>query len=430
MKEKIRIGFVGCGQFCKHFVPIFRAHPAVEYVAVCDKFPERAKDYYERFGCDRIFDTFEEMIASDEINSIAIFSQRNQHGEMAIAALKAGKNVYSAVPMATSIDEIREIVRLVSETGLTYSMGETGIYRPAAIFCRQKYAAGEFGDLVYAESQYNHDMCRLYDTFKYTEGDAWRKMAGLPPFYYPTHSTSMLLSATKAHAVRVAAFGYEEKKDTDIFGEGKNYWDNPFSNTSMLLKMSDGSVLRVSENRRIAWHFPETYITCFNGTNASYECSLVQHSFVRSKDNEVKQVVYEDVSDLLNPIELTKHKNEPDFLAKAANGAWGSAEAPIQNVDRLPKELESVGTGHAGTHKFMVDDFCQAYVTGMLSPTNAWQAARYNVPGLVAHESAMQNGKTMDVPDFGDPPSGLEVLSEDRKVNPNPYDAYRKENKK
>ena len=38
MKEKIRIGFVGCGQFCKNFVPIFRAHPAVEYVAVCDKF--------------------------------------------------------------------------------------------------------------------------------------------------------------------------------------------------------------------------------------------------------------------------------------------------------------------------------------------------------------------------------------------------------
>ena len=131
MKQKIRIGFVGCGQFAKNFVPLFKAHPACEYVAVCDKFPER-----ERFGVDRIFDTYEEMLSSDEINSVAIFSQRNQHGEMAIAALKAGKNVYSAVPMATDIEEIKEIVRLVGETGLTYSMGETGIYRPASIYCR------------------------------------------------------------------------------------------------------------------------------------------------------------------------------------------------------------------------------------------------------------------------------------------------------
>ena len=90
MKEKIRIGFVGCGQFARNFVPLFQAHPACEYVAVCDKFRDRAENYMEKFKVDKIFDTYEEMLASDEINSVAIFSQRNQHGEMAIAALKAG----------------------------------------------------------------------------------------------------------------------------------------------------------------------------------------------------------------------------------------------------------------------------------------------------------------------------------------------------
>ena len=150
MREKIRIGFVGCGQFCKFFVPLFKAHPAVEFVAVTDKFPERCKEYDEKFGVDRIFDCYDDMLASSDINTVAIFSQRNQHGEMAIAALKAGKNVYSAVPMATSIEDVKEIVRLVKETGLTYSMGETGIYRPAAIFCREKFASGEMGDMVYA----------------------------------------------------------------------------------------------------------------------------------------------------------------------------------------------------------------------------------------------------------------------------------------
>ena len=418
-KEKIRIAFVGCGQFCQHFVPLFKAHPAVEYVAVCDKFPERSKDFKERFGADRIFESFDDVIVSDDINTVAIFTQRDLHGQMAIAALKAGKNVYSAVPMALKVEEINEIVRLVKETGLTYMMGETGIYRPASVFCRKKMASGEMGDMVYAEAQYNHDMKRLYDVFKYTEGDKWKMMAGLPPFLYPTHSTSMVLSAAKAHAVKVSAFGYEDRIDTDIFGKGMNYWDSPFSNSSMLLKLSNGAIVRISENRRIAWNTPETFITSFNGTKASYECSLMQHSYLKMDDKGL--VDYEDVSDLLNPFELTKHKNEPDYLKQAVNGTWGTTEAPIQACARLPKEFDNLPTGHAGTHKFMVDDFCQAYVSGQLAPTNAWQAARYNIPGLIAHQSALNGGVTMDIPDCGDVPAGYEVLSPDREVNEEDY---------
>lgn len=419
MKGKIRIAFIGCGQFCRSFVPLFKAHPAVEFVAVCDKFRERAENFRETYGADMIFDTFDDAIASSEINTIAIFTQRNIHGEMAIAALKAGKHVYSAVPMSLEIDEILEITRLVKETGLTYMMGETGIYRPAAIYCRKQYATGEMGDFVYGEAQYNHDMKRLYDVFKYTEGDKWKQMAGFPPLFYPTHSTSMVLSGVKAKAIKVAAFGYEDKVDHDIFGKGMNYWDNPFSNSSMLIKLDNGGIVRISENRRIAWHFPETYITSFNCTKASYECSLLQHSYVTM--DETGKIKYTDLGDLLNPAQITANKNQPDFMNRALNGEWQNTEAPIQAVGRLPKAFDGLVTGHAGTHKFMVDDFCQAFVTGKLSPTNAWQAAKYNLPGLVAHRSAMNGGKVMDIPDFGEPPENIEVLSPDRLFNEDTY---------
>jgi predicted dehydrogenase len=407
MKEKIRIGFVGCGQFCRHFVPLFKKHPAVEFIGVTDKFPDRCIEYDRLFQVDKIYDSFDHMLASEEVNSIAIFSQRNQHGQMAIAALQAGKNVYSAVPMATSIDEIRQIVELVRQTGLAYSLGETGHYRPATIFCRQKFASGEMGDFVYAEAQYNHDMKHLYNTFKYTEGDQWRKMAGLPPMYYPTHSTSMVLSAAGTYATKVAAFGYEDHQDTDIFGAGKNYWDNPFSNTSMLLKLANGGIACISENRRIAWNCPPTYISCFYGTAASYECSIAQHTYVRMPG---EKVLFEDVSELLNPVEMTAHRSDPDFFQKVVNGGWGNSEAPIQSQDRIPKELHSLPSAHSGTHKYMVDDFCRACISGKLSPTNAWQAARYNLPGLVAHESAKQNGVALEIPDLGNPPEDWEVL--------------------
>ena len=102
------------------------------------------------------------------------------------------------------------------------------------------------------------------------------------------------------------------------------------------------------------------------------------------------------------------------FMQKVIRGEWSGGEAPIQMTERLPEELKPLPTHHAGTHKFMVDDFCQAYWADVLSPTNAWQAARYNLPGLTAHRSAMEGGTLMEVPDPGDPPSGMQTLSPDR----------------
>ena len=44
MRRKVSICFIGCGQFCRCFVPLFKKHPDVDYVAVCDLIPEKAKE--------------------------------------------------------------------------------------------------------------------------------------------------------------------------------------------------------------------------------------------------------------------------------------------------------------------------------------------------------------------------------------------------
>jgi len=71
--------------------------------------------------------------------------------------------------------------------------------------------------------------------------------------------------------------------------------------------------------------------------------------------------------------------------------------------------------GHMGTHQFLVDDFVKAVHFEKLPPCNAWFAARCNVPGLVAHESALRGGVQMEVPDFGDPPSDWPLLYEQER---------------
>ena len=413
MREKIRIVIVGCGRFSPFFVPLFKAHPEVEKVWVCDLIEERAKDFSKKFDVP-IMESFEKALASDEVNCVAIFTQRFAHGPMVIDALKAGKHVYSAVPGAVSVDEIKEIEKLVRETRLTYSMGETGYYRTATLFCREQFAKGTFGKFAYAEAQYNHDIRKMEDSFKSSAGDRWKEYAGIPPFFYPTHSTSMILSSMPGvYVTKVSAMGYKSETRTDIYGEDDtNLYGNPFGNETMLCQLSNGGVMRISENRNIGWVSPETYITQFYGTDGAYEFSVAHHYLQTWNPKDEKSTLIQDVSERLLPESVTallKEDYQKGIQHIASSGGFFEM-SPIQDNKRLPESFRNMENGHNGTHHFLIDDFCKAYATGKLSPTNIWEVAKYNIPGLIAHQSAMQGGVLMDVPYLGEPPEDWEVI--------------------
>ncbi len=416
-KEKIKIALIGCGRFCQSFVPLFKTHPSVEKVYVCDLIPERAQDYSKRFGVD-IIDSFETALASDEINCVGIFTQRFKHGKMVIEALKAGKHVYSAVPCAINIDEIIEIEKLVRETRLTYSMGETGYYRGPAVFCRKEFAKGTFGKFTYGEAQYNHDIRNMEGSFRSSGGEEWRRFAGIPPMFYPTHSTSMILSTMPGvYAKKVIALGFAGSPRTDIYGtDGQNNYNNPFANTTMLLELSNGGVARICENRCVGWKAPETYITQFYGTDGGYEFSVANHHLTHWKENDPNSVTMTNVTKELQPESVEKliQENYEEAIQRIADGMGFMESCPVQPTARLPKEFAGMDNGHNGTHHFIVDDFCRAYDTGKLSPTNIWAVARWNIPGLLAHQSALAGGKPIDVIDLGEPPADWEVLPYDR----------------
>lgn len=413
MRKPMTVAVIGCGRFAKNFVPLFKAHPAVARVLVCDLIPERAKQYAESFGVE-IIDTFEQALASSEVDAIAIFTQRDKHGPMAIAALEAGKHVYSAVPCAVDVADIIRIKELVERTHLTYSMGETGFYRPAAVFCREEQKKGTFGTFTYGEAQYNHDVRNMEQSFRSSGGEAWRRYAGIPPMFYPTHSTAMILSALPGvYVKRLCAFGYSQGARDDIYGtEGQNLYGNPFANTSMLLYLSNGGIARISENRCIGWRAPETYISQFYGSEGAYEFSVAHHHLATYREDDPHNVTMTDVTDRLMPPEATRMIRESyaDAIQSLADGFGFGLTSPVQPTARLPKEFEGLHNGHNGTHHFLIDDFCRACETGKLSPCNIWEVARWNIPGLMAHQSALAGGETVDVIDLGAPPADWEVL--------------------
>ncbi|MDP5227401.1 MULTISPECIES: Gfo/Idh/MocA family oxidoreductase [Arthrobacter] len=396
------LGIVGAGQFSGQFSKLFAAHPFVTDVYVTDLLPERAAALVGQQGLSGTFASFEEMLASD-VDAVAIFTQRWTHGPLVVQALRAGKHVYSAVPMAISEAEIAAIIQAVQETGLSYMMGETSYYNPATVYARDRVAEGAFGRIFYAEGDYVHDMdLGFYAAYQYSGGEDWRSTASYPPMLYPTHSIGGVLGGIGGHLTSVSCVGVRDDRGDGVFDRDISRFGNDFSNASALFELDGGGSVRINEFRRVGYpsHLRESRFRFF-GTEASFE-QLVETAVWQDKEG------FTDVSEQIKTLPSLP-LDDPSLagLDPALRDAFVSGLAPVHDAGRLPEALRALSSGHEGSHAFLVDDFVTAVATGTLPPVNAWVAARFTLPGVVAHESALRGGERLPIRDFGDAPAAL-----------------------
>ena len=137
----IRIGICGVGKFAPNFVLLFQRHPDVDEVVLCDRDVGQLEQQAGRFGIKRTFTSLADLCDSD-VDAVALFTPRHTHGDQALAALNAGKHVYSAVPPAVDLAMLQQLVDTVERTGLIHMSGETSLYYSWTLYCQQRYEAG------------------------------------------------------------------------------------------------------------------------------------------------------------------------------------------------------------------------------------------------------------------------------------------------
>jgi predicted dehydrogenase len=369
----IALGILGTGTFAHSFIPLFKAHPLVGRLVLCDRDAGKLAASAARHGIEHTVPSLEVLLASD-VDAVAIFTQHWLHAPQAVAVLESGRDVYSAVPAAASMDEMAALVRTVERSGRIYMMGETSYYYPEAILCRERFRRGDFGKVVISEGEYLHDWDHgLYQVAQWRYGAEWRKRAGeWSPMQYPTHSVGMVVGVSGAAATHVSCVGIVDTKpeDHDIYSG-----PNRFSNQSALFRMSDGSAMRVNEMRRVG--HPGAERMRIYGTEACFERSSDGHLWT-TKDGVER----------LDPLFVDGH---PELARQRA---------------RLPSRLRGlIDRGHGGSHAFLVDDFVRACFGRRQPPVHVWQAARYLLPGLAADVSSRSGAALIEVPDLGAGPA-------------------------
>jgi hypothetical protein len=197
----------------------------------------------------------------------------------------------------------------------------------------------------------------------------------------------------------VSCIGVRDDRRDGVFDREVSMFDNDFSNASALFELEGGGSMRINEFRRVGYpsHLRESRFRYF-GTEGSFE-QLVASAVWQDKEG------FTDVSELIET-RATLDADDPSLadVDPALRDAFVSGLSLVHDPSRLPATLRAMPTGHEGSHQFLVDDFAVAVADRTLPSVNAWEAARYTLPGIVAHRSALQGGVRLVVPDLGDAP--------------------------
>lgn len=340
--RKVRVGIVGYG-VCRFGAAFgFQDHPNVEVVAVSDLIPERCQALAKACRCAKTYPSLEELVKDDRIEAVFVATDAPSHARHAIEVLKHGKHVASAVPAVFgSLEDAERLLEAVKTSGRKYAMFETSCFHEDCYAMRAIYQAGGFGKVVYSEGEYYHYCPTPIDSFR-----GWR--VGLPPQWYPTHSTAYYVGVSGGFYTQLSCLGFRSK--VEHCQPGNNPYHNPFATEIALLKTSEGGSSRMA----VSWDTPglEGERGRVRGERGSFD------------------------------------------------GRYQGLEKNLPPLGRPPLPPTVAPGGHGGSHGYLMNDFVTAILLDRKPLVDIVAALHMTVPGIVAHQSALKDGETLQVPHY------------------------------
>ena len=115
--ERVPVGIVGCGNIARPYARALANCAETELIGVTDLEPSRAEALAADVGCS-VYRNLAAMLDDPSVELVVNLSIHHAHHGVTKACLEAGKHVYSEKPLAMTVDEAQELVRVADERGL------------------------------------------------------------------------------------------------------------------------------------------------------------------------------------------------------------------------------------------------------------------------------------------------------------------------
>ena len=140
------IGVAGLGYWGPNLARNFSELGALSWL--CDLDPELRGTFAARYPSARVTDSFDELLAADDVRGVVIATPVPTHYALAKQALEAGKHVLVEKPPAMRAEEIDELVAIAEERELVLMPGHLLLYHPAVRKLKELIDGGELGEVL------------------------------------------------------------------------------------------------------------------------------------------------------------------------------------------------------------------------------------------------------------------------------------------
>ncbi len=347
----LKVGIAGLmrGQV---YIDCFKAQKDVEVSAFCDSNKQFLYQVGKQFSVSNLYTQYEKFLKAD-VDVVVVATPLPLHVRHSVAALNAGKHVLSEVPPVNSIKEGEALFKAAKKAKTKYMLAQNSCYWAHIQCWKRMITDGKIGEIMYGEAEYIHD-CRAYFVNEAKAGKTWR--INMPPIYYCTHSLGPLLYLMKDRCIW--ARGFQIKGHFTKMGTSADMELGIFeTEKGVIIKILVG----FSVVREPAFHYYSIY-----GNKGCLETN-------RDGKEERTLAYFDDIPHLKQMISI------PIYSGHTAISIKG---------------------GHGGTEYLLVKDFVESISRDKPSPIGVEEALSYGLPGICAHQSAMDDGGVIKIPIF------------------------------
>ena len=158
MADKIlNLAVIGCSGMASYHMQGICDLEGVRLYAVCDTAEDRLIQRKEEFHAEIAVTDYRELVKDPKVDAVVIVTPDKLHLPMTKAFLEAGKAVLCEKPMALTLEECEEMMRVEQQTGGKLMIGQVCRCTPAFQMAKDLIDAGRIGQLVFVESEYAHN---------------------------------------------------------------------------------------------------------------------------------------------------------------------------------------------------------------------------------------------------------------------------------
>ena len=155
MKERLRIGIIGCGGIAngKH-MPSLKALNRADMVAFCDLVPEKAEKAAADYGIEgaKTYTDYHKLLEDKTIDVVHVCTPNRMHAQISIDALNAGKHVMCEKPMAKTAADARAMVEAAKKSGKKLTIGYQHRHKPESRYLKSVIERGDLGEIYYSHA--------------------------------------------------------------------------------------------------------------------------------------------------------------------------------------------------------------------------------------------------------------------------------------